>query len=243
MTLLPELELELTDAADRRGRRRRGVHTAAVMAAALLALAGIGLVTLESAQPPAIRPAASSPQPAKPPTSAARRAAALAESYSVFAQPRTRTDRVPDGRSRTARALRNTRIDLSESRKVAQLGDVAAYAAPGVVEGRLAVCTWVLRRNIGGFGCGEYRPRSAALRPPSSRTTLRPGSVYFYLLPDSVREVTLVLRDGGQRLTQAVTDNGALLRPPSGALRAEWKSADGRITTQAYYDDPNDETD
>lgn len=135
-------------------------------------------------------------------------------------------------------------MDLSQSRRVAVVGDTRAYAAPGTVDGRLAICTFtVLRGGAGGAGCGNFDPAQAARRPPSSRTTVRPGSVYFALLPDSVDAVTLVLRERGQRLTVPVKDNAVLLRPRSGARRAEWRVADGSLKRVDFYNDPLDDTD
>lgn len=249
MTVLPDLEHALVAAAGRRRRRRPPPRVVAAVAVAASAAVTLSVVSLSSSPRGTASPAREStqtPQPAPAAGTASARRAALAETYAVFDRPRRSVDRIPDSAAgpRRARPGPGVRMDLSQSRRVAVLGDVRAYAAPGTVGGRLAVCTFVvLRGGAGGAGCSNFKPAQAARRPPGSLTTSRPGTVYFLLLPDAVRWATLVLRDGGRRLTVPVADNGVLLRPASGARQAEWRLADGTLATVKYFEDPGDDTD
>lgn len=245
MTVLPDLEHALVAAA---GRRRRPPVRALAVATAIAVAASIAIALASGRLIDAPKPKASTAgaeRPVVPPTPEGRRAR-LARTYSVFSRPRSRADRIPDSTAgpRRSRLSRDVTVDLSQSRRLAVLDGVRAYAAPGVVGGRLAICEFtVLRSAAGGGGCSNFNPAAAARRPLSSRTTVRPGSVYFALLPDSVDSVTLVLRQGGQRITTPVKDNAVLFRPPSGARSLEWRLSDGSLKTVEFYDDPNDDTD
>lgn len=248
MTVLPDLDQALVAAAGRRRRRPSMRAIALAVAAATIALA-LSVVLVASPPPRTASPAGQptrTPEPTPGPGTPSARRAVLAETYSVFGRPRRAVDRVPDSTAgpRRSRLAPGIRMDLSQSRRVAVAGDIRAYAAPATVDGRLAICSFVvLRGGAGGAGCGNFNPAQAARRPPSSRTTVRPGSVYFTLLPDSVDAVSLVLREGGQRLTAPVKDNAVLVRPPSGARRAEWRLPDGSLKSVDFYDDPADDTD
>lgn len=245
MTVLPDLEQALITAARRRRRRPpvRALVIAALAAAALVAVALTSGLLSSSAQR---RASPAEPQRVEVPRTPTGRRARLSRTYSVFTRPRRAVDRIPNSTAgpRRSRLAPGVVMDLSQSRQVAVFGDVRAYAAPGVVAGRLAICeTTVLRSGAGGTGCSKFNPAAAARRPLSSRTTVRPSSVYFALLPDSVDRATLVLREGGQSITTPVKDNAVLFRPPSGARRLEWRLTDGSLKTVKFYDDPDDDTD
>jgi len=207
MSILPETERALVDAA-----RRRPVavpwRASAVALVACLAIAGVILALAGKRE--------RTPVDHAPPMMSK-----LAGVYSVFKRPRTAADEIPPG-FRTAREdfLRYSHIRMfpEQSRLVARSGPYLAYAIPATGRGATQVCALVSIGHGGGsMGCWPV----SRTKPRTSRTTTHGGSLVFALVPDAYHGARLRLADGTV-LERSITDNGVLFAPVHGPRKLSY---------------------
>jgi len=224
MSEIPALRDALRDTAQRKVDRRRRRLTLAIavpIAAAFVvfALAAVRPRTEETTIPPTSTP---TPAPAQVTLDDAERE--LAQVYGVFRRPARASDRPPRGVTKP-KSIR-VELDRNRARRVATLGERAAYVVPIVYAGRVGLCFYTRsapERPAGG-GCGEFAPIRS--KPVWNKTFDRPATVYALLLPDGVERVTVHL-DDGRKLTRDAGENGFIYQG-RGVKRFTWRDAEGK---------------
>jgi hypothetical protein len=199
MSILPETERALVDAARRRPAPLPWRRPAIAVVVACLAIGGLLLARSGRQVDHAARPHV---------------VPGLAGVYSVFKRPRIPADEIPPG-FRTAMAdFKRTGITVfpQRSRLVALSGAYRAYAIPAARRGSAQVCALVsLGHGGGGMGCWPL----SRTKPRTSRMTVPGASLVFALVPDGYFRARLRVA-GGRVLERPVTGNGVLFAPVHG---------------------------
>jgi hypothetical protein len=205
MSILPETERALVDAARRRPVALPWRSSAAALVACL-AIAGVVLVF------PGERDRAPVDHAPRP-----QAVSELAGVYSVFKRPRTAADEIPPGFRTGFSAMRVTAL-REGSRLVARSGRYRAYAIPATRRGAAEVCVLVsIGHGGGGLGCWPLTRTHAR----TTRMTIDGGSLVFALVPDLYHGARLRLADG-RVLERPVTDNGVIFAPVHGPRKLSY---------------------
>jgi hypothetical protein len=178
VTVIPQLERDLTEAVARLQRRRVSrlrrptlvaVGALAAVAAVLVVLGGLDRRQNDEVAAPA-------------------GADALAGRYSVFRREASPEDALPQ-------RLRRAGMDPSLTRRVAQQSDVTVYVAHWTDQ----LCQFVVIATGGGSsGCTPLRAATSTSGTALESTTALSGDrqAFFALVPDDVDSIRLTLRDG-----------------------------------------------
>jgi hypothetical protein len=246
MTVVPQLERNLTEAAARLQRRRFPAHwrprlvfrRAALALGVAGAVAGSCLLLLAGANTPrdeevAVTASRASAVPAAD-------VEALEQHFSVFRRDASAADQLPEPMRRAG-----AEVDPSLTRLVAQVDGVRVHVGVRPADGGSELCQFVTTDgSAGSSGCGALRDATtrssgAALE---STTTLRGGrQAFFALFPDGVDNVQLSLRDG-RSLERRPIDNGVLVTVDSGVATVSVTSPAGQ-ESHTLHDDPLDSSD
>lgn len=256
MTVMPELERALVDAAQRRygragvARWLHGISRPVRMAVPALVVAGLlaGAVLLvrglggEGDEERAVPVA---------PTPGSNHRQALESKFEVFRRARKPQDALPYGREQRRRVERAggrrgwPRFELQRSRLVARLGETRAFLVPGTAaDGSVSLCSFTFSTDGrgGGGGCGpllrinERRP-TLSWGPPRRG---RPGTL-LGVFPNGVKEVRITLRDG-TIVRRPVRDNAVFVSLPSALTSMAWTGSTGSRYVRSFADsDPNEQ--
>lgn len=221
MSEIPALREALRATARRKVRQRRRRLTLAVAVPIAVACVAVALASVEPAPDEVSTPATTpTPVPAKITLDDAERE--LAKVYGVFRRPARASDRPPKGMS--GPKVPPVAIEWERARRVATLGDRAAYLVPAVYNGKVGFCLYTRTApgKPGGGGCGEFDP--AGSRPIWNKTFERPGTVYALLLPDGVGRVTVHFK--GRTETRPAGENGFIFQGRQ-VRRFTWRDAEG----------------
>ena len=227
MSEIPALREALRDTARRKVNRRRRRLTFAIVvpiAAAFVAFAHAAVQprTDETTIPPTATPTPTA-APSKVTLDDAERE--LAKVYGVFRRPARASDRPARGTPEPK--VFPVELEWKRARRVATLGERAAYVIPIVQHGRVGLClvTRVDADRPGGGGCGDFSPERAMAKPIWGKTFYRPATVYDILLPDGVKEVTVHFKD--RTVTLPTGENGFMYEGRQ-VRKFTWRDAEGK---------------
>ena len=147
------------------------------------------------------------------------------QNFGVFQKPRTERDQLPRYAEQTAASsLGPYDVDPEESRFVSEREGLRLYAVPGPRD----LCVFA-ENGAGSCATVEQATQGMLLTvqsgPPLGDDELRAWGA----VPDGVKAVTVVLRDGTKQHLD-VTRNAWVLRTNRGLRSIHWRGPDGKTT-------------